>query len=203
MKTEYAKGEKIRKYKASELGKWTSYSSAIDGDLLDVLKYAEYKSFIRSGNDAPRRGRMGDFFEILKPFSLDEMRAMRDAEVAEKENILSKLLPAETVSNFETVSDVGSFRIGGELVPNFSVNGSNRVEVCKCDSEAFAKADIITRRQIYNTNSPLRIVKFGAPVSLVVHYSDADDSLGSITIDSALGYAVWSRHLKVFVKKEA
>lgn len=204
----FKKGDIIRLFKSSGSGRWTRYSPAIKPDELALLKIAEKKGLAIAGNDAPRGGKLGAHFKILRDFSaaeaakaLAEERAARAAaEAAKAAELRAKLalvLKSEPVESFATTSDVGSIKIDGTNYTNFYGDGENRVEVCKCDFEAFKESELVTKRQVYSAHEPLTIVKFDSPKDLAVSLHDCGDCEVK-TIRNACGFCVWERKLKIF-----
>lgn len=163
--------------------------------------YAVAHKYAVSRNDAPRGGKWGEHFEILKYFTTNSLTKKMDADRAALEKILAVIPRAEMVDCFDTSSDVGAIKINGAYYTNFYGNGDNRVEVCSVDFDAFKKADKITRRQVYNVKEPISVVKFDAPKTINVSLSDVDDSADVKTIGNVCGFAIWSRKLKIFVAK--
>ena len=204
----FKKGDIIRLFKSSGSGRWTRYSPAVKPDELALLKIAEIKGLAIAGNDAPRGGKLGEFFKILKDFSaaeaakaLAEERAARAAaEAAKAAEIRAKLalvLKSEPVESFATVSDVGSFLLNGEKFSNFYGDGENTVEVCECVFKDFKESELITKRQVFAAHEPLTIVKFDAPKDLAVSLHDCGEG-GVKLIKNACGFVIWERKLKVF-----
>ena len=202
MKDEYKKGEKIRMFKSAGNGSWTRYVSAIPLDDLDLLKYACTKRIVCKANDAPRGGKSGDFFEVLRDFSLQELKSTMEAEVSALNEKLAHTLKTELVGGFSTISDIGSFIIDGVAYSNFYGDGLNKVEICACAAADFKAARYLSRREIYNAKEPISIVRFDAPKTITVAHSDADKRFGETKIENVLGFAIWAAKLKVFVEKK-
>lgn len=192
---------KIRTTKLVHTGKWTTYTDALPLEERTVLNAACKYNLARRGNDAPRRGKQGDFIEILKFFTTNSILKRMEAERKEEAEKLSKVLESEKIYNFSTISDIGSIVIDGVAYSNLWGDGDNRVEVCKCDFEEFKKSELITRRQVYNPNEPITIMKFDAPKTISVKICDVDDEFGSEEVENACGFAIWSQKLKIFVAK--
>ena len=199
MKNEYKINDIIRLYKLNGRGKWTTYKSALSEDELNLLKYAASKRYAEFGNDAPRGGKMGAFIKILRTFTSAELAQMRAEEVRARDEALSKVLKSEQIDTFTTISDVGSIKIDGVSYSNFYGDGENTVDICKCDLSEFRNADMLTRRQYYNPNEPITIVKYTNPKSIEISISDVDASYGARKIDNVCGFAIWARKMKVFV----
>lgn len=197
----YTKGTKVRRYNQVSSGRWTNYQDALTAAEERLMWYAVAHKYAVSRNDAPRGGKWGEHFEILKYFTTNSLTKKMNAERVSLEKALSDIPRAELLDSFETVSDIGSIKICGACYTNFYGDGDNRAEVCAVDFDAFKKAKKITRRQVYNAKEPITIVKFDAPKTINVSLSDVDDSAGTKTIDNVCGFAIWSRKLKIFVAK--
>ena len=197
----YTKETKIYKFKLGGSGRWTNYQRALSDDELDLLKFAQMKGYVVSGNDAPRGGKSGDFFKVVKYFTTNSMSKKRAEFVKAREAELNSVLESEKFDEFSTISDIGSFKIDGVCYSNFYGDGENRCEVCRCDEEGFKTAEMLTRRQVYNKKEPLTIVKFDAPKTISVAISDGDDSFGARKVENALGFCIWCAKLKIFVKR--
>ena len=198
----YIKGEKIRLFKEVKGGRWAKYTSAISPKELDGLKYACTKRWATKGNDAPRGSKLGDFFEILRDFSLQELEETMNNEIAELDAKLSDTLKSEIIYRFTTISNIGSFVIDGVKYSNFSGCEENKVDVCACTAEDFKSAKYLTRREIFNSKEPISIVRFDVPKTIKVAICDRDESFGFEMIKDALGFAIWQGKLKVFVGKK-
>ncbi len=202
------KYDKIRQYERISRGN----KSLLTDEQKKLFKYALRKGYLVEKNDAVRNGKAGLHYEVLHFFDeehlrvkmyAEQRRAQRDAKRRAEalKKACSEILPADYVDYFETISDIGSIKIDGNIYSNFYGDTDNRVEVCVVDFTAFKTAKIITRRQIYNATAPITIVKFDAPKTISVSLSDVDDSAGVKTIDNACGFAIWSRKLKIFTVK--
>lgn len=198
----YTKGEKIYKLRATGSGKWVKYVSAIPTAELKLLEFAEFHGFVQSGNDAPRGGKLGDFFEVLKPFDFETLKKAKAEAEAEARRISDLVLKSEKVCDFVTFSDEGSFKIDGVHYSNFWGDGTNRAEICEADEKEFKEANFLTRRQFYAPNEKITIVKFDKPKSITVSKCDCYENMGERTIERALGFVIWSRKLKIFVAKK-
>ena len=207
----FEKDEKIRLFKSIGSGRWTRYRPAVKPDELELLKFAEKKGLARAGNDAPRGGKLGAFFEVLADFSAGEiaaalaeeraaLAAAEAARAAELRETLKRVLKSEVVESFVTTSDIGSFLIDGQKYDNFYGDGENTVEVCKCNFEDFKNSELITKRQVFAPNEPLTIIKFENPKELAVSLYDCGDDKVK-TIENACGFCVWARKLKIFITK--
>jgi len=202
------KYDKIRQY--AKRGKYNV--PLLSDEQKTLFLYAVKKGYLAEKNDAPRNGKIGLHYEVLRYFDDDRLstamyadrrRAARDAR--RRQDALKKacaeVLPADYTDYFCTRSDIGSFKIDGNTYSNFYGDGDNRVEVCAVDFAAFKAAEKITRRQIFNAKSPITIVKFDAPKTINVSLSDIDESAGVKTIDNACGFAIWEHKLKIFTAK--
>ncbi len=157
--------------------------------------------YVQSDNIAPRGGKHGEIYRVKKYFTTKSLTRKRDADVKALNKKLASVLKSEKSFEFSTVSDVGSFKIDGELYQNFFGDGMNRVEVCKCHAGDFKTAEILSRRQVYNLNEPITIVKYASPKTIIVSKCDCDDSFGSVSIDGVLGFCIWERKLKIFISE--
>lgn len=199
----YVKGEKIFKLRATGSGKWGKYVSAIPAAELKLLEFAEFRGFVQSGNDAPRGGKLGDHFEVLKPFDFETLKKAKAEAEAEAQRISDLVLKSEKVCEFVTLSDEGSFKIDDVLYSNFWGDGTNRAEICETDEQEFKSSSFLTRRQFYAPNEKITIVKFDAPKPVKVSFHDCTPTSNSDrTIECALGFVIWSRKLKIFVAKK-
>ena len=197
----YYKYDKIRKFAVIGSGRNTVYKDAIDADTNAVLKFACTKGYLRSANDAPRGGKHGEHYEVLKYFALDSMRNKMQAERRRLEAALNKVVESQRLFGFTTVSDIGSFKIDGEIYSNYCGDGTNNAEVCAVDAEEFANAEFVSRRQVYNPKAPFTLVKFKNPKQINVAYSDCAEESSVVKVDNVLGFAIWERKLKIFTKK--
>lgn len=197
----YYKYDKIRKFAVIGSGRNTIYKDAIDADTNAVLKFACTKGYLRSANDAPRGGKYGEHYEVLKYFAFDSMRNKMQAERRRLEAALNKVVESQWLFGFTTVSDIGSFKIDGEIYSNYCGDGTNNAEVCAVDAEEFANAEFVSRRQVYNPKAPFTLVKFEKSKQINVAYSDSAEESSVVKVDNALGFAIWERKLKIFTKK--
>ena len=195
----YEKGQKIYRYKLAGSGQYSSYKVAIKEPLYTTLKYALHIGLLKPENDAPRGGKLGDYFRVVKDFDTEFVELKRKEAKAARDEIEASVLPNRISDMFTTMSDNGFFVIDGVEYSNFYGNGENRVEVCKCDFEAFKDAKMLTRRQAYSPNDPITIVKFDAPKTISVKICDANDKFGAREIENACGFCIWERKLKIFV----
>lgn len=199
----YVKGEKVYKLRATGSGKWVKYVSAIPAAELKLLEFAEVHGIAQSGNDAPRGGRLGAHFEVLKPFDFETLKKAKAEAEAEAQRISDLVLKSEKVCEFVTLSDEGSFKIDEVLYSNFWGDGTNRAEIWEADEQEFKGASSLTRRQFYAPNEKITIVKFDAPKTIKVSFHDCTPTSNSDRIiERALGFVIWSRKLKIFVAKK-
>lgn len=199
----YTKGTKIREYARVQTGRWTTYQKVLDFKEQRLLFYAVANKYAVYCNDSPRGGKWGWHYEILKYFTTNSLTKKMDAESAAYQKALSAMPYSAFLYDFEIASKFNSIKIDGVYFSNFCKSDcNNRAVVCAIDFDSFLKADIITKRQVYNKEDPLTIVKFDAPKTINVSLSDVDDSAGVKTIDNACGFAIWTRKLKIFTGKE-
>lgn len=109
------------------------------------------------------------------------------------------VLNSRVVDLFETSSDIGSFKIDGQLYSNFYGDGANRAEICACNFADFKKAKLLTRRQVFNRAEPITIVKYESPRRIEVSLDDCDNSAGVKVIDNVCGFVIWACKIKIFV----
>ena len=198
----YTKGTKIREYKRVSSGHWSNYTEALTDTEKRLMWYAVGNKYAVYRNDAPRGGKWGNHFEILKYFTTNSLTKKMVAERVALDKTLSTIPRAELIESFEIISGIGSIKIDGIYYTNFYGNGTNCAEVCAVDFDAFKVADKITRRQVYNVKEPLTIVKFEEPKTINVSLSDVDASAGVKTIDNVCGFAIWARKIKIFTPKQ-
>lgn len=195
----FYKGAIFRRLKSVGSGRNTSYAPNLPKDVEEALWRAVELGWARHFNDAPRGGALGYGFEILRFCTSNSIKRAIDAKKRALDKKLAQVLPAKKVGDdMRTMSDVGSFKIDGVLHSNFWGDGLNRVQICKVDFDAFKKAEILSRRQVYSPNDKMEIVKFDALKTINVSLSDVDDSAGVMTIDNVCGFAIWTRKLKIF-----
>lgn len=197
----YTTETKIYKFKFGGSGRWTNYQRALSDDELALLNFAQSLGYVVSGNDAPRGGKTGDYFKVVKYFTTNSMEKKRAEYIKNRRAALESVLESVRVNVFSTISDIGSFKIDGVCYSNFYGDGENRCEVCRCDEEGFKTAEMLTRRQVYNKKEPFYLVKFDAPKTISISISDVDDSFGVRKVENALGFCIWCAKLKIFVKR--
>ena len=199
MQQKFYKYDKIRLFAQGD----KKYISLVNAADFAVLRFAQSRGYAQRLNDAPCGGKLGEYFLVKKYFDFERMRASMYAEQGRKVRAFNKalksVLKSETIENFGTISDIGSFKIDNELFSNFCGNGENTVEVCKCNAVEFKNSEIISRRQVYNPNSRLTIVRFESPKSINVSICDCDDLQGVKKIENVLGFCIWERKMKVFI----
>lgn len=194
----YTKAEKIYLYRVEGSGRWTRYKDRLTPEETRLLNNACACRYAKRANSAPRGGKHGEHYEILKSFTADTLRrkAARAAKAFEAK--LAQVLPSEKIDCFSTISDRGQIVIDGKDYSNFYGDGENAVEVCAVDADAFRAAEYITRRQVYEPRGRLTVEKFDAPKALTVSETDCGRG-GQITIKNAVGFCVWERKAKIFV----
>lgn len=195
------KGEKIRLYKSAGNGQWTHYRKILTDNEIDLLNFALEKKYVTFNNDAPRGGKLGDYFKILKNFTFEKIDKIRIRDAKKRNKALSRVLKSAVIKTFSTISDVGSIKIDGACYSNFYGDGENTVEVCECNFNEFKTAKILTRRQAFCPKFPITILKFDAPKTIEVSRYDCNDNFGSERIDNACGFVIWERKIKIFVNR--
>ena len=130
------------------------------------------------------------------------MRNKMHAEDRRLNKALASVLETEPVDRFATVSDMGSFLIDGTAYDNYWGDGENIVEIVAADADKFKGAKFLSRREVFNKNAPITIVKFDEPRTIDVERSDCrTPGWGVRRIENALGFVIWERKAKIFVKK--
>lgn len=195
----YYANTRIHTTKRIHTGKWTNYTDALPLEERVVLNAACRYKLAKRGNDAPRGGKQGNFIEILKFFTTNSILKRMEIEKEEEMKKISKVIVAEKIDSFEIISDFGSIIIDGVAYSNFLGKGATCADVFKCNFEEFKNAELITRRQVYNPNDPITIIKFDAPKAISVKISDIDDEFGTREIENACGFVIWAKKLKIFV----
>ena len=183
------------------------YTDALPKYLQRILTQALWHNLVEIENDSPRGGRLGEFYKVKKFFSvktLERLEKKANIELKKKEKrqkeLLNRLCPSVEVARFFTVSDIGSFKINNEIYSNFWGDGENTVQVCKVENfDDFKKAEIITKRQVFNPNDKIFIKKFDELQVLSVAGSDCSDRFEAKTVENVCGFAIWERKLKIFV----
>ena len=194
----YTKAEKIHLYRVEGRGRWTRYKDRLTLEETQLLNNACAHGYAKRANSAPRGGKHGEHYEILKSFTADTLRRKAAKAAKAFEAKLAQVLPAKKIDWFSTISDRGQIVMNGKGYSNFYGDGENAVEVCAVDAEAFRAAEYITRRQVYEPRARLTVEKFDAPKTLTV--SETDCGRGEqITIKNAVGFCVWERKAKIFV----
>lgn len=196
----YKKNDKIYIYKLGGSGRWTNYQRALSDCEQDLLTFAQVQGYVVRGNDAPRGGKSGEHFLVKKFFTTNSMTKRLAERVKARNEQLSAVLESEKVNSFGTMSDIGSIKIDGACYSNFYGDGWNTIEICKCDESKFANAKYLSRREVYNSKQPITIMKFRLPKTISISKSDCDDSLGVIKVENVLGFVIWERKAKIFVK---
>lgn len=142
----YTKAEKIYLYRVEGRGRWTRYKDRLTLEETQLLNNACAHGYAKRANSAPRGGKHGEHYEILKSFTADTLRRKAAQAAKAFEAKLAQVLPSEKIDWFSTISDRGQIVINGKGYPNFYGDGENAVEVCAVDAEAFRAAEYITRR---------------------------------------------------------
>lgn len=196
----YTKGTKVYIFKLGGSGRWTNYQRALTDDEQDLLVFAQIQGYVTRENDAKRGGKSGEHFFVKKYFTTNSMAKKRAELVKARNQALAQVLPCEKVDEFRTISDIGSIKIDGACYSNFWGDGDNIIEVCRCDESAFHTAKYLSRREIYNSKQPITINKFESPKTIVISNCDCDDSFGAVELENVLGFVIWERKAKIFVK---
>lgn len=207
-KEKFYTGEKFYTTKKVACGHYRyKYVDALPKYLERILCRASWFGLVKVGNDAKRGGKLGEFYKVEKFFSLKTLERLEKKQATERKKkekmqtqLLKTLYPSDEVARFFTVSDIGGFKINNKIYSNFYGDGENVVQVCKVENfEAFKKADIITKRQIFNPDNKILIEKFDELKTLEIAGSDCSDIFKAKTIENACGFAIWERKLKIFV----
>ena len=172
------------------------FTKLISDSDLALLKLAARHGYARFGNDAPRGGRVGDYYEILRTFTpcdIDLAVHARAKEKMKRDWALPEIAPDETHT---TYSDIGSFIVNGEAIGNFKGDGENSVEIYNVSPVAWACAREICKEQIAGEQCFVR--KFEKPQELQIAKYDCEPNGAMITIAGAVGFAVSVGKIKVF-----
>lgn len=196
----YTKNTKIYIYATTGSGRWSSYKDLLKPAEIGLLNYACRKGYAVKSNSAPRGGKWGEHYLILKYFTTNSLTRKAAAEKKAFDAELAKVLKSEKIYDFRTISDIGKIVINNTEYSNFWGDGYNTVEVCEVDADAFKTAEYISRRQVYNAGERITIVKFDAPETLVVEESDCRN-MGVFVVANSVGFCVWERKAKIFVEK--
>ena len=162
----------------------------------ELLKLALRYGYARLGNDAPRGGRTGDYYEITKSFTPAEMALAVAARAKDKMTGLLALPAMAPNATHTTWSDIGSFIVNGEMLGNFKGDGENSVEIYNVNPDAWAGASEICPEQIAGEQCFVR--KFERPQELQIAKYDCEPNGAMITIGNAVGFAVVYGKIKVF-----
>ena len=177
-----------------------------------LFEFAKKKGFLAERNDAPRNAKVGLYYEVLKYFDEDRLEASMNAERRRRVRAMNALkkareeackdvLKCDVVELFSTISDIGKITVNDTEYSNFYGDTTNTIEICAVNVDEFRQAKYLTRRQIFNPEESITIVKFASPRTLEVRLSDVDSRYGSKEIENALGFVIWARKAKIFVKK--
>ena len=198
MLEKYYKYDKIRLNAQSENG----LVRLINDADLKVLKYAQKCGFTQLLNDSPNRDDLGYFFLVKRFFEFKRMKSSMYADISRKSRHLKKiksLLKREKLYEFFTSSHIGYFVVNNKQYSNFHGVGDNSILVFKCDFNEFKNTQIITPRQIYNTNKPITILKFDELKTIQIALSDEADCTDFKIIKNVCGFCIWKRSMLVFV----
>ena len=188
----FKKGEKIH-----TTGRGSRcFTKLISASDLALLKLAARYGYARLGNDAPRGGRTGDYYEILRTFTPCDIALAVDARAKEKMKRVLALPAIAPNATHATWSDIGSFIVNGEAIGNFKGDGENAVEIYNVSPVAWSCARDICPEQI--TGEQCLIRKFETPRELQIAKYDCEPNGAMITIGNAVGFAVVSGKIKVF-----
>lgn len=166
-----------------------------DSDLA-LLKLAARYGYARFGNDAPRGGRTGDYYEISRTFTPCDIALAVEARAKEKMTGLLALPTMAPTATHTTLSDIGSFIVNGEAIGNFKGDGANAVDIYNVSPDAWACAREICPEQITGEDCIVR--KFDKPHELRIAKYDCEPNGAMITIVDAVGFAVVFGKIKVF-----
>jgi hypothetical protein len=173
----------------------------------ELLTHAVKLGHAKCSNDAKRGGKLGEHYLITKYFTTNSMR--RKIDVYEREiqrkcdefNRKLATIPATIkIRELYTISDVGSIIVNGESHSNYYGDGENVVEIVKVDANEFKNAEFVTRRQLYNPNNKIEIVKFDNPQTITIAECDCNPECEIYSIDNVIGYAIWSKKMKIYTK---
>lgn len=195
----YTKGTVIGKYKLGGSGRWTNYQIALPAEELELLNYALNRGYATLENDAPRGGKWGVHFLVKRYFTTNSLTKKMLAERKAIDDLCSKVLESKRIRAFDTVSEVGSFHVNGVYYSNLSCSGNNTVEICECNPKEFYAAELLTRRQVFQKDKPITIVKFDTLQTLKIANVDRNLSDGEVTAENVLGFVIWSNRMKIFV----
>ena len=196
----YKTGTKIHIYKLGNAGRWTNYQYALHEDEIDLLTFASSIGYVCLENDSKKGGKSGVHFLVKKYFTTNSMRKRLLKITKERQKKLDAVLTTEEINNFRIISNIGSVKIDSAYYSNFYGNGSNAVSVVKCNESQFKNAKFLSRREVFNSEEPITIVKFPIAKTISISKCDCDDSFGSVEIKHSLGFVIWKRMVKIFVK---
>lgn len=188
----FKKGEKIH---ITGLGSRCFTKLIADSDLA-LLRLVVRFGYARFGNDAPRGGRTGDYYEILKTFTPCDIALKLAASAKEREERLLSLPTMAPVDSFETYSDIGSIIVNGEMFGNFKGDGTNAVEIYNVNLFAWDLCSEICPEQIMGKQRVVR--KFDKPQELRIAAYDCEPDGEMIVIKNVIGFAVVYGKIKVF-----
>lgn len=188
----FKKGEKIH-----TTGKGSRcFTKLIADSDVAMLRLAARLGYARWGNDAPRGGRTGDYYEILRSFVPADIALAVDARARAREARLLALPVMAPNALYFTDSDVGSFIVNGEMLGNFKGDGTNAVEIYNVNPTAWESAREICKEQI--TGEECLVRRFDNPQELRIAKYDYAPGAGMIVIENVIGFAVVYGKIKVF-----
>lgn len=163
---------------------------------LALLKLAVRYGYARFGNDAPRGGKTGDYYEITRTFTTCDIALAVESSAQKKMTGLLALPTMAPTATNTTWSDIGSFIVNGEAIGNFRGDGANSVEIYNVSLDAWTGAREICQEQI--TGEQCFVRKFENPQELQIAKYDCEPNGAMITIGRAVGFAVVYGKIKVF-----
>ena len=188
----FKKGEKIH-----TTGRGSRcFTKLISDSDLALLKLAARYGYARFGNDAPRGGRTGDYYEIARTFTPCDIALAVEARAKEQMKRVLALPAIAPNATHTTWSDIGSFIVNGEMLGNFKGDGENSVEIYNVSPDAWGGASEICPEQIEGQQCFVR--KFETPRELQIAKYDCEPNGAMITIGNAVGFAVVYGKIKVF-----
>ena len=188
----FKKGEKIH---TTGRGSRCFIKLVSDSDLA-LLKLAVRYGYARFGNDAPRGGRTGDYYEITRTFTPCDIAMAVESSAKEKMARFLALPTMAPTATHTTWSDIGSFIVNGEAIGNFRGDGENSVEIYNVNLDAWTGARAICQEQI--TGEQCFVRQFEKPQELRIAKYDCEPNGAMITIGRAVGFAVVPGTIKVF-----
>lgn len=192
-------GDDFRRYTASGSGKWTSYRERVVPQLwADAVKLG----WAVARNDAPRGGKLGEHYLAKRRFSALAVKRELNRRARRLARDLAAVCPNTELRREQTVSDIGSFVIDGRAYSNYYGDGLNQVRVCEVDAAQFRTDRFVSRREVYDLSAQFYDVRFDEPRTVRVAKYDCEPDGDSYVFDNVVGFAIWSRVLKIFVAKK-